>query len=195
MILIKAISADDILDSRGDTTGEAIVGLSDGTRVVASVPRGASIAKCEAVELVDIDPSRSHGQGVLKAVANVNQIIAPKLIGYDVVKQGQIDQLLINLDGTSNKAALGTNAILAVSTAVCKAAADTLKLPLYKYVAELIQSQVPESVQKMPTPIFNIINGGMHGTGNLDIQEFHVIPATNKSTTMRCVSEKKSTSS
>jgi enolase len=119
--------------------------------------------------------------GVLKAINNVNTIIAPKLINEDIVQQSRIDQIMIELDGTADKSRLGANSILAVSISIAKAAAKAVKLPLYKYINELMSIPIPNSIEKMPTPTFNIINGGKHGTGNLDFQEFHVIPATIKS--------------
>lgn len=181
MISIKAITAIEILDSRGNPTVEATVFLSDGNEATASVPSGASIGKYEAHELRDRDEDRFAGKGVLTAVNNIVTKIGPKLIGMDVVKQGKIDAAILAIDGTKDKSNLGANAILAVSAAVCKAAAVAVHLPLYKYVSEILEHQPPDSIDKMPTPTFNIINGGRHGIGNLDIQEFHVIPATTKS--------------
>lgn len=180
MILIKSIVATEILDSRGHPTVETTVVLSDGSTAVASVPSGASVSKYEAVELRDGDPQRYQGRGVLTAVDNVNQTIAGKLVGMDVVQQGKIDASMLELDGTANKARLGANAILSVSLAVAKAAALTLKLPLYAYISELLNAKLPEKIDHMPTPTFNVINGGKHGAGNLDLQEYHVVPATIK---------------
>ncbi len=180
MSVIKYIRATEILDSRGNPTIETTVILSDGISATASIPSGASIGKYESVELRDQDVQRYNGMGVLKAVNNVNTIIAPKLTGQDIVKQGTIDEIMIQLDGTPNKSNLGANAILSVSLACCRAASVAVKLPLYKYISLLINKNVPMHVTKMPTPTFNIINGGKHGTGNLDIQEFHVAAATNK---------------
>lgn len=180
MITIKQVNALEILDSRGNPTVEATIKLSDGNTGTASVPSGASMSTYEAIELRDTDPTRYQGMGVLKAVKNINTVIGPKIIGMDVVKQGKIDQAMIGLDGTQNKSILGSNAILAVSLAVCKAAAMALKMPLYAYIAELIQNKLPEKIEHLPTPTFNVINGGKHGTGNLDFQEFHVVPATVK---------------
>lgn len=180
MLVIKEIKATEILDSRGNPTVETTLILSDGSLVTAAVPSGASVGIYEAVELRDNDPKRYNGMGVLRAVASVNQVIGPKLKGQDIVKQGFIDKVMIDLDGTSDKSRLGANAILSVSLAVCKAGAVALKIPLYVYINELIQGQLPKSIDRMPTPTFNIINGGKHGSGNLDIQEFHVVPASIK---------------
>lgn len=180
MVSIKKILSTEILDSRGNPTIETTVLLSDGNKATAAVPSGASVGKFEALELRDNDSLRYNGMGELKAVDNVNSVIAPKLIGLDIVQQGKIDTLMIELDGTNNKANLGANAILSVSTAVCKAAAQATKLSLFKYIAQLVSVKLSSNPQFMPTPTFNIINGGKHGTGNLDIQEFHVIPATTK---------------
>ena len=181
MVTIKTITAMEILDSRGNPTVETTLTLSDGNAVVASVPSGASVGKYEAVELRDGDLGHYNGLGVLKAVANVNEIIGPKLIGLDPVKQGKIDETMLLLDDTPNKSTLGANAILSVSLAVCKAAATAVQLPLYQYISELLGSKLPKTIDKMPTPTFNIINGGKHGAGNLDFQEFHIIPASIKS--------------
>lgn len=181
MATIKAINATEILDSRGNPTIEATVTLSDGIQAVASVPSGASVGKYEALELRDNDKSRYNGLGVLTAVKNVNEIIGPKIVGLDPIKQGKIDELMIHLDGTEDKSKLGANAILAVSLAVCKAGAQAVRLPLYAYISSLIHGKVVNAFTKIPTPTFNIINGGKHGAGNLNFQEFHVVPATVKS--------------
>lgn len=180
MITIKQIKAFEILDSRGSPTVETVVELSDGSVGTSSVPSGSSVGRREAFELRDNDQERFHGLGVLNAVRNVNDIIAPKLIGKETIKQGEIDQIMVSLDGSNNKSNLGANAILSVSQANVVAAAKATKLPLYMYISELINGKVPERIERLPTPTFNIINGGMHGTGNLDIQEFHVIPSTIK---------------
>ncbi len=180
MNIIKKISAMEILNSRGEPTVETTIVLGNDITAIASVPSGASVGKYEALELRDDDPTRYSGLGVLKAVNNVNHIIAPKITGNDVVQQGKIDQMMIEMDGTDNKSNLGANAILSVSLAVCKAAALAVEVPLYKYVSEMIGSSLPTSNVHMPTPTFNIINGGKHGSGNLDFQEFHVIPSTIK---------------
>ena len=180
MLTIKKAEAIEILDSRGNPTVETTLTLSDGTAATASVPSGASIGKYEAIELRDKDPARYNGMGVLKAVKNVNEVIGPAVLGMDVVKQGQIDEKMIELDGTPNKSKLGGNAILSVSLAAAKAGAMAVKLPLYVYIAELLNATLPEKIEHMPTPTFNIINGGKHGIGNLDFQEFHVVPSTIK---------------
>ena len=179
MAIIKAIRAREILDSRGIPTLEAEIWLDSGHYAVASIPSGTSTGKYEAVELRDNDPRRFRGQGVLKAIANVNTVIAPQLLGRDPTAQTEIDQLLINLDGTKNKSKLGANAILSVSQAVCEVAAVSLNLPTYLYLAWKYGNK--DKVTKLPTPTFNVINGGKHGAGNLDFQEFHIIPSTLKS--------------
>lgn len=180
MSLIKSVSAREILDSRGNPTIETLVTLDNGIIASASVPSGTSVGKYEAFELRDRDPKRYEGMGVLKAINNVNNIIAPKIIGTDIMKQGQIDTTMIQLDGTVNKSNLGANSILSVSLAACRAAAITLKIPLFKYISMLITRSVTPAIAKIPAPTFNLINGGKHGAGNLDIQEFHVVTATNK---------------
>ena len=177
MAKIKTIIAREILDSRGTPTVETRVELEDGAAGVASVPSGASVGKYEAVELRDNDPGRFNGLGVLRAVANVNQVIAPQLIGIESTKQLEVDQALIKLDGTNNKSKLGANAILSVSQGVCEAAALSQKISTYIYVSHLYG----ESTNlKLPIPTFNLINGGKHGAGNLDFQEFHIIPSSQK---------------
>lgn len=182
MAKIQWVRATEILDSRGNPTVETSVGLDDGTAVRASVPSGASLGKYEAVELRDGDPKRFGGMGVLKAVENVNKVIGPAIVEKSPQNQTEIDQLLIKLDGTANKSKLGANAILSVSLTVCKAAAASLRTPLYKYINQLsFNINLPRTIEKMPTPIFNLINGGKHGAGNLDFQEFHVIPASHAS--------------
>ncbi len=175
MAKIAKLRAREILDSRGTPTVETTLWLDTGHWAIAAVPSGSSASKHEAVELRDNDPSRFHGQGVLKAVNNVNQIIAPKVIGLDASKQTQLDQTLINLDGTSNKAKLGGNAILSVSEANLKAAASSYQLPIYQYLVK--KYQLVKDLKKLPSPTFNIINGGAHGAGNLDFQEFHIVPS------------------
>ena len=163
------IKAREILDSRGTPTVSAEVILECGCTGVASVPSGASTGEHEALELRDGDPSRYFGKGVLKAVANVNEIIAPVLIGCDVFQQAYIDRLMIELDGTPNKSRLGANAILAVSLAVAKAAAECRKSPLYRYLGTA-ESYV------MPVPMMNIINGGAHSDSPIAFQEFMIRP-------------------
>jgi enolase len=175
MFKISAIKANEILDSRGYPTVETTVYLENGYSGIASVPSGASTGKYEAHELRDQDPTRFHGLGVLKAVANVNQVIAPALKGFDASQQTALDQKLINLDGTVNKSRLGSNAILSVSQAALKAAAAAYRMPLYLYIHK--KYALTQSLNQLPAPTFNIINGGAHGAGNLDFQEFHIIPS------------------
>ncbi len=176
---IKDIKAKEILDSRGNPTVETTITLENGLVAVTSVPSGASVGKYEALELRDNDPARYNGLGVLKAVENVNKIIGPKLVGMEAKDQQQIDKVLIILDGTENKAKLGANAMLSVSQAVCKMAALEEGVPVFVYLSRLCGLE--ESKMKMPLPIFNLINGGKHGGGNLDFQEFHIIPSGEKS--------------
>jgi len=178
MAEIKEIRAREILDSRGNPTIEAKVFLNDGSFAVAAVPSGASIGKYENLELRDQDENRFNGKGVLKAVENVNTIIAPKIIGMNPCNQLEIDKTLIQLDGTKNKSNLGANSILAVSQGACEAAAASEKIPIFKHVSHLFGLKKEELF--MPTPILNLINGGKHGAGNLDFQEFHIIPSEKK---------------
>ncbi|KKR31341.1 MAG: Enolase [Candidatus Gottesmanbacteria bacterium GW2011_GWC2_39_8] len=181
MAKIKEIHAREILDSRGSPTVETKITLDNGIFGITSVPSGASLGRYEALELRDRDPNRYHGLGVMKAVENVNHIIAPRLNGADPVKQFDLDQFLVNLDGTPNKTKLGANAILSVSMGIARVAALAQNIPLYKHINNLDNTiEVPHTYDKIPTPTFNIINGGKHGAGNLDFQEFHVIPASNK---------------
>src|SRR3989338_2151871 len=175
MAKIKAVSAREILDSRGNPTIEATVWLTSGHTGLASVPSGSSLGKTEAVELRDGDLSRFNGLGVLKAVANINELIGPKIKGLEASAQTKLDQLLIDLDGTPNKRNLGGNTTLAVSTAVLKASAASFNLPVYQYLVK--KYALVKKVSKLPTPTFNIINGGKHGAGNLDFQEFHIVPS------------------
>lgn len=182
MSKISKILAREILDSRGNPTVETAIFLDNGLKVIASVPSGASTGHNEAVELRDGDKNRYHGMGVLNAIANVNQKIASEIVGMDPSKQQEIDKLLVEIDGTTDKSKLGANAILSVSLAVCKAAALDLKLPNYKYVEEIAKLyNLNGSGLKVPTPTFNLINGGKHGAGNLEFQEFHVIPSSLRS--------------
>lgn len=164
---IKNIIAREILDSRGNPTVEATVILEDNTEATASVPSGASTGVHEALELRDNDMNRYLGKGVLKAVSNINDIIKPKLIGLDVQNQKEIDELLINLDGTPNKAVLGANAILAVSLACLKASSKCAKKELFEYIGRGTY---------MPRMMMNILNGGAHADNGLDCQEFMIIP-------------------
>lgn len=168
MTTIKSIAAREILDSRGNPTVEVEVQLSDGASARAAVPSGASTGAFEAVELRD-GGSRYLGKGVAQAVSNVEREIAPKLIGLDPFNQRAIDELMIALDGTANKARLGANAILGVSLAVAKAAADSKRLPLYKFIGG-------QEATLLPIPMMNILNGGAHADTNVDIQEFMIAP-------------------
>lgn len=174
---IQLVLAREILDSRGVPTIETTVTLDNGVTAFASVPSGTSTGKHEAVEVRDKDAQRFGGKGVLKAVQNVNKVIAPAIIGMDPTRQTALDQAMVNLDGTANKENLGANAILSVSIAAAKAGALSVGLPLYEYFRQKYQLI---STFSMPTPIFNLINGGAHGAGNLDFQEFQVVPASNK---------------
>jgi enolase len=166
---IVDILAREIMDSRGNPTIEVDVLLEDGTMGRAAVPSGASTGAYEAVELRDGDKSRYQGKGVLKAVENVNEIITPEIIGMDALDQIGIDQAMLELDGTPNKAKLGANAILGVSMAVAKAAAASSGLTLYQYLGGT-------NAKELPVPMMNILNGGKHADNNVDIQEFMVLP-------------------
>ncbi|GIV39545.1 MAG: enolase [Thermonema sp.] len=169
MSFIDHVHARQILDSRGNPTVEVDVITEDGFIGRAAVPSGASTGKYEAVELRDGDNTRYLGKGVLKAVENVNEIIAPELIGVSVYEQKMIDHLLLELDGTPNKSKLGANAILGVSLAVAKAAAAALQLPLYRYVGGV-------HAATLPVPMMNILNGGAHADNGIDFQEFMIMP-------------------
>jgi enolase len=169
MTEIVEIKAREILDSRGNPTVEADVFLSDGSFGRAAVPSGASTGENEAVELRDGDKSRYMGKGVLKAVANVENEIEPALLGYDATDQGTLDKRMIELDGTPTKARLGANAILAVSLASARAAADALYIPLYRYLGGV-------HANILPVPMMNIINGGAHADNSVDPQEFMIVP-------------------
>lgn len=169
MAMITDVYAREILDSRGNPTVEVEVYLEDGTISRAAVPSGASTGMFEAVELRDGDKSRYLGKGVLKAVENVNDIIGPAIIGYDATEQVAIDKIMIELDGTPNKGKLGANAILGVSMAVAKAAAESLDLPLFQYLGGT-------NAKELPVPMMNILNGGAHADNNVDIQEFMIMP-------------------
>lgn len=169
MSKITKIFAREILDSRGNPTMEVDVSLAGGGFGRAAVPSGASTGAFEAMELRDNDSKRYLGKGVLQAVKNVNEIIAPALREKDVLEQASIDQMLIELDGTPNKGKLGANAILGVSMAVAKAAADSLGLPMYRYLGGA-------NAKLLPVPMLNILNGGQHADNNVDIQEFMVLP-------------------
>ncbi len=169
MSVILDILARQILDSRGNPTIEVEVQTENGIIGRAAVPSGASTGKHEAVELRDGDPSEYMGKGVLKACHNVNEVIADELIGADVFDQIDIDQTMIDLDGTDNKAKLGANAILGVSLAVAKAAALELEQPLYRYIGGV-------SARTLPVPLMNILNGGKHADNSIDFQEFMIMP-------------------
>jgi enolase len=169
MASIEAVGAREILDSRGNPTVEVEVVLDDGTLARAAVPSGASTGAFEAVELRDGDPKRYGGKGVEKAVLAVLDDIAPELLGFDASEQRLVDQALIDLDGTSDKSRLGANAILGVSLAVARAAADSAGLPLFRYVGG-------PNAHVLPVPMLNILNGGAHADSNVDIQEFMIAP-------------------
>ena len=169
MSLIDHIHAREILDSRGNPTVEADVILVSGLRGRAAVPSGASTGEHEAVELRDGDPQRYGGKGVLRAVHNVSDLIARALKGMDARDQGEVDRTLIELDGTPTKSKLGANAILAVSLATARAAANDQNLPLYRYLGG-------ENAKTLPVPMMNIVNGGAHADNNVDFQEFMIVP-------------------
>lgn len=175
MTKITRVIAREILDSRATPTVEVSVLTDSGAFGTASVPSGASTGKNEDVELRDGDPARYMGLGVLKAVNNVNTVIGPKIVGMEIGEQEKLDQFMIQLDGTPNESHLGANAILGVSIACLKASANSYKMPLFQYIGTRYRPGVQLSV---PGPLFNLINGGKHGAGNLDFQEFHVIPST-----------------
>jgi len=166
---IVSVQALEILDSRGNPTLKAYVSLDNGVTAAASVPSGASTGKNEAVELRDGDKKRYGGKGVLKAVDNVNMGIAPHLVGLDPTRQGEIDRLMIELDGTPSKGNLGANAILGVSMAVARAAALSSGLPLYAYLGG-------PGAARLPMPMMNVINGGKHADNSIDFQEFMIMP-------------------
>ena len=184
MSIIEFIEAREILDSRGNPTVEVDVILEDGSMGRAAVPSGASTGVHEAVELRDGDSKRFGGKGVLKAVANVNDIIAPAIEGMDALDQIAIDRAMIELDGTPNKARLGANAILGVSMAVARAAADFLGLPLFKYLGAY-------HANVLPVPMANILNGGAHSDNKVDFQEFMVMPigASSEREAVRMIAE------
>jgi enolase len=169
MATIEAVGAREILDSRGNPTVEVEVALDDATTARAAVPSGASTGQFEAVELRDGDSDRYLGKGVEKAVTGVLDEIGPELLGFDASDQRLIDQALLDLDGTPNKERLGANAILGVSLAVAKAAADSAELPLFRYLGG-------PNAHLLPVPMMNILNGGAHADSNVDIQEFMVAP-------------------
>jgi len=184
MSIIEQVFAREIMDSRGNPTIEVDVYLEDGAFGRAAVPSGASTGEHEAVELRDGDKNRFAGKGVLKAVDNVNTLIADEIIGMDALDQVALDRTMIELDGTENKGKLGANAILGVSMAVAKAAADSLGIPLYKYLGGM-------KTTLLPVPMANIINGGKHADNKVDLQEFMVVPygAESLKEAVRMVSE------
>ena len=169
MTTIESVWAREILDSRGNPTIEVEVELACGVVGEAAVPSGASTGEREALELRDGDADRYGGKGVLQAVANVNEQIAPEVVGWDATEQVAIDRLMCDLDGTATKSKLGANAILGVSLSVCKAAAAALDLPLYQYIGGV-------SATLLPVPMMNILNGGQHADNNVDLQEFMIMP-------------------
>lgn len=169
---IEHVHAREVLDSRGNPTVEVEVMTEEGDIGRAIVPSGASTGKFEALELRDGDKNRYYGKGVTRAVNHVNNCIAPEIEGSNVLEQQEIDEIMINLDGTENKSKLGANAILAVSLAVAKAASCNLQIPLYEYLGGV-------SARKIPTPMMNILNGGRHADNNITIQEFMIVPKGN----------------
>jgi len=173
MSTISAIIGREILDSRGNPTVEADVYLESGVMGRAAVPSGASTGIREALELRDTKAKRYGGKGVLKAVKNINNIIAPRLLGYDATDQVTVDRLMLEIDGTQNKKKLGANAILGVSLAVAKAAAAHCDLPLYRYIGGV-------GARVLPVPMMNVINGGSHADNNVDFQEFMIMPVSAK---------------
>lgn len=176
MAKIEKIIGREIIDSRGNPTVEVDVKLDDGTVGRAAVPSGASTGEREALELRDGDKKRFGGKGVLKAVENINKTIAPKLIGMEITKQQEIDDVMIKMDGTDFKSNLGANAILGVSLACAKAGANSAKKPVYEYVREIYNIKTDKYV--LPVPLMNIINGGEHADNNVDLQEFMIAPVS-----------------
>src|SRR6202020_173820 len=170
MTAIADIVAREILDSRGNPTVEVDVELESGARGRAAVPSGASTGEHEAVELRDGDKKRFGGKGVLKAVAAVNQTLGPAVLGLDSLDQAEVNQVLRDADGTPNKGKLGANAILGVSLAVARAGADAVGLPLWRYLGGV-------NARVLPTPLMNILNGGVHADSGLEIQEFMIVPS------------------
>ncbi len=173
MSIIKSIYAREILDSRGYPTIETEVVLESGSIGIASVPSGASTGSFEAIELRD-GGNRFWGKGVLKAIANVNEVIAPHLIGENAIDQHIIDKIMLDLDGSDNKSKLGANAILSVSLAVCHAAADYFQMPIYRYIGGIRSKTLPH-------PMMNILNGGAHADNKIDVQEFMIVPVIESS--------------
>ncbi len=180
MAKIKKISAREILNSKGHPTIETAVILSDGSTGIASAPTGTSTGKYEAVEIRDKNEKKSQGLGVQNAIINIENVIAPSLIGMEAAHHPDVDKKMIELDGTNNKSRLGANAILSVSMAVAKASAKSAVLPLFLYLREFVKKD--NTPIKIPIPAFNLINGGKHAEGGtIDFQEFLVIPASSKS--------------
>lgn len=178
MAKIKQITAREILNGKGNPTVEATVVLSDDTTASASSPSGTSMGTFEAAYLRDNDSNRFGGLGVLNAASNIQNVIGPKLVGFDASKQQEIDRTMIDLDGTQNKSRLGANATLAVSMAIAKAAAKSSVLPLFAYLKEFIKKEA--TPLKIPTPIFSMLNGGRYAGNNLDFEGFFIIPASSK---------------
>jgi enolase len=184
MAMVSAVIAREVLDSRGQPTVQVEIVNSDGSRGSAIVPAGASTGKAEACELRDGDPNRYDGRGVLKAVSHVNEILAPALMGRDPTDQTAIDRLLCDLDGTPQKSRLGANAILGVSLAASHAAAAAARVPLYRHLNDLWRAALAESGApmntscRMPLPMTNMISGGLHAGGNLDFQDFLIMPVS-----------------
>lgn len=176
MPAIHTVQAREILDCRGIPTIETSLWLDNGLAVTSSVPTSTSTGKSEAKELRDGDPARYNGLGVLKAIDLINRLIGPKLKGLDPSRQGDIDRFLISLDGTPDKHKLGANTILSISQVICKAGAAMYGLPPYKYIA--LKYRLNGDAITIPTPAFNVINGGKHGAGNLDFQEFLLVPSS-----------------
>lgn len=178
MAKIKQISAREVLNSKGIPTVEATIVLSDNTISIGTAPGRTSVGGSEAAELIDNDPNRFNGHGILKAVDIITNQIAPKIIGMDIDKQRDIDRIMIDMDGTQNKSHLGANSTLSVSIAVAKAAAKSSVLPLYLYLRQFINKE--QLNLKIPTPCFSILNGGRTSGGNIDFQSFLLIPASSK---------------
>lgn len=176
MVKIAKIIGREIIDSRGNPTVEADVTLDDGSFARAAVPSGASTGSREALELRDGDKERFDGKGVLKAVSNINNIIAPKLLGLEITNQQEIDNVMIKLDGTDFKSNLGANAILGVSLACAKVGAISKKMSVYKYIRAIYNIQDDKYI--LPVPLMNIINGGEHADNNVDLQEFMIAPVS-----------------
>ncbi len=169
MTIIEYVHAREIMDSRGNPTLEVDIGLDGGALGRAAVPSGASTGRHEAIELRDGETTRYLGRGVQKAVSHVNDVIGPEVVDLDAIDQGYIDQLMIELDGTPNKSRLGANAVLGVSIAVARAAAEAMNLPLYQHIGGVF-------ARVLPVPLMNVINGGAHADNNVDLQEFMLVP-------------------